>query len=116
MLNESLQYFVGEHDFKAYTNRVEHTSKEFVGRKVEYSTIKKIYSIDLINEGSNFYSIVFYLESALYRMVRNIIGTSLLVASNQMSSHELKRLLDVNCIFPIFFLDLKKYIIIILIL
>jgi tRNA pseudouridine38-40 synthase len=39
---ECLTSFPGTHDFKAFTNRVEHTAKEFEGKTVEYSTIKTV--------------------------------------------------------------------------
>jgi len=57
----------------------EHTAKDFDGKSIEFSTTKTVRSIEMIDEGSGYFRIEFVLESALYRMVRNIVGTCLFV-------------------------------------
>ena len=94
LFRRSLDIFHGCHDFRAFANRVEHTSKEFVGKSVEYSTIKKINSIDLIDEGKGYFRVDVDLESALYRMVRNIVGASFSVAYGELSFETLVSLLE----------------------
>ena len=50
-------------------------------------------NVHFIDEGDNYYRVDVNLESALYRMVRNIIGSSLHVATGQMSFEKLLYLL-----------------------
>lgn len=92
-LQEILQYFVGTHDFKAYANRIEQTSREFEEKSAEFSTIKTIHSIDLVDEGDGYYRVNFHIESALYRMIRNIMGTALDVANGKYSKDWILQLL-----------------------
>lgn len=105
LFKEALSFFVGTHDFAAFTNRVEHTTKDFDDKFIDYSTIRTIYSINLRHEEEQFmklnydttianplsslisnanknsfegyYAVDFMLKSATYRMIRNIVGTCL---------------------------------------
>lgn len=76
-----LNLFVGQHDFNAFANRIEHSNNDFKEKYPDYdsefSTIKTIYSIDYIDEGNGYYKINVLLKGALYRMVRNIVGSAL---------------------------------------
>jgi tRNA pseudouridine38-40 synthase len=88
-----LQLFVGTHDFRAFANRIEHTQKQFDGKNVELSTIKTVESVDLFDEGNGYYRVEVRLVGALYRMVRNIIGTSWEVAQGRLPSGLIESLL-----------------------
>lgn len=93
LFSKCLQAFVGTHDFAAYGNRIEHTANELQERGAHFSSIRTVHSIDLIDEGGGYWRVEIRLESALYRMCRNIIGTSLHVASGSMDYETLQNLL-----------------------
>lgn len=55
--------------------------------------MRTVYSINLVNEGRGNYRIDILLKGALYKMVRNIVGTSLEVAKGRMEEAQLLRML-----------------------
>ncbi len=86
--------YVGTHDFRAFANRVEHTYRDYQEKgDYDFSTIRTVNWIKFIDEGDDFYRVDVHLGSALYRMVRNIIGSSLYVATGQMDVDKLTYLL-----------------------
>lgn len=85
LLSEALSYFVGTHDFATFAN---------VNSQVQ-STIRTLYSIQLIPQEGGF-RIEFIGEGFLYKMVRNIMGAALSIASGKSSLHELPRLFAVR--------------------
>eukprot|EP00596_Hydrurales_sp_CCMP1899_P004210 CAMPEP_0119046234 /NCGR_PEP_ID=MMETSP1177-20130426/45275_1 /TAXON_ID=2985 /ORGANISM="Ochromonas sp, Strain CCMP1899" /LENGTH=251 /DNA_ID=CAMNT_0007019109 /DNA_START=294 /DNA_END=1049 /DNA_ORIENTATION=+ len=94
LFEKSLQVFVGTHNFQAFANKVERVRREHEEKDSEFSTIKTINSVKLIvDEVPGYYSIEFNLNSALYRMVRNIVGSSLLVGQGEMKYELLQSLL-----------------------
>lgn len=93
-LHDILQHFVGTHDFKAFSNRVQQSIREFETKNLDYSTVKTINSIQLVDEGGGYYRVDYKIESALYRMIRNIMGTALEVASDRYSEEWLLHLLQ----------------------
>ena len=95
LFKRSLEVFVGTHDFSAFTNRVDHTTAEFKDKGFDFNTVKRVNSVELLDEGGGYYCVNVNVESALYRMVRNIVGSSLLVAVDErfMSLTTLQRLL-----------------------
>ena len=96
LFEKCLNIFVGTHDFRAFGNKIEHTEKSFESKQnVEFSTIRTVNSINLIGEGGGHYRIEFRIESAIYRMIRNIVGTSLHVATGDMEFDHLQYLLSV---------------------
>jgi hypothetical protein len=81
-------YIRFDNKIKRFTNiLLAHTSKEFENKVVKYSTIKTINSIQLKDDGGGFFRVEFKLESALYRMIRNIVGTSLSVSELERNIH-----------------------------
>jgi tRNA U38,U39,U40 pseudouridine synthase TruA len=56
--------------------------------------LEQVNSISLVDEGGGYYRVDVHVESALYRMIRNIVGSSFDVACGQMSLQTLKRLLE----------------------
>jgi tRNA pseudouridine38-40 synthase len=81
-LEECLHVFEGTHNFQAYANRVERLAKEREEKNKELDTMRTVNSIKLVREADNpgYYRIEVNLQSALYKMVRNIVGSSLHVA------------------------------------
>ena len=93
LLNRCLQMFVGTHDFNAFANRVTKTTRDYEKKTIIFLTERTVFSVRLVNEGDGYWRIDFHLKSALYRMVRNIVGSSLLVAAGQMPLEHLQYLL-----------------------
>ena len=84
-LNAYLQFFIGTHDFRAFSNRVERSEKDFDSKELEFTTIRHIYSITLVDEGGGYYRVDYHIKSALYRMIRNIMATAFDVASGRFT-------------------------------
>jgi tRNA pseudouridine38-40 synthase len=91
---DCMKSFIGTYDFQAFANRVEHNMREHEERNSHFTTIRTINDIKVIDEGGGYYRTEVYLESALYRMVRNMVGTSLLVANGGMQLETFKKLLE----------------------
>ena len=94
LLDRCLQTFVGTHDFNAFANRVTKTTRDYEQKSIVFLTERTVYSVRLVEEGEGYWRIDFHLKSALYRMVRNIVGSSLLVAAGQMPIEHLEYLLS----------------------
>lgn len=93
-LKRILQHFEGTHDFRAFAGAIEATQRK-IG--IEHKdTVRTVYSINLVNEGGGKYRIDIMLKGALYKMVRNIVGTSIEVAMGRMEEAQLLRLLHHN--------------------
>lgn len=93
LLNECLQLFVGTYDFNAFANRVTKTTRDYESKSIIFLTTRTVYSITLVEEGGGYYRVDFHLKSALYRMVRNIMGSCFLVAAGQMDRGHLEYLI-----------------------
>jgi len=52
-----------------------------------------VYRVDLVDEGDGKYRIDFLLKGALYKMVRNMMGTALEVAQGRMAESKMLELL-----------------------
>mmetsp|Transcript_11101 Transcript_11101/g.16826 ORF Transcript_11101/g.16826 Transcript_11101/m.16826 type:complete len:230 (-) Transcript_11101:254-943(-) len=93
-LQRILQHFEGTHDFRAFAGAIEATQRK---KGIEHKdTVRTIYSINLVNEGGGNYRIDILLKGALYKMVRNIVGTSIEVAMGRMEEAQLLRMLHHN--------------------
>ena len=93
IFHDCLQMFIGTHDFKAFANRIAHTNKDLLPFGHSVDTIRTVQSIDVIDEGGGYYRVEFRLKSALYRMVRNIMGASLAVAAGHLPLSKVETLL-----------------------
>jgi tRNA pseudouridine38-40 synthase len=90
----SLSLFKGTHNFAAFSNHVDRKKREFELKDREFSTFKTIHSIDLIHlDAPGYYRVDIQLNSALYRMIRNIIWTCGHVAHGRMTTSQLEELL-----------------------
>ena len=108
LFNECLQLYTGLHDFKAFADRVEHTTKEYANEGKLFNTTRFIHSIKLLpenddnnsdsnsNNDSGYYKIDIHIESAMYKMIRNMVGTAMYVANGGMDRDQLLKLLDNN--------------------
>lgn len=94
LFQECLSIFQGTHDFRAFGNRVEQSEKDFEDKLyVDYNTVRTINAVHFVDEGRGYYRIEFDIQSAIYKMIRNIVGTSLHVAAGNMPFHALQALL-----------------------
>jgi len=91
-LRTILQQYVGTHDFICFAGALEANEKK---TGIKMSTIRTIHRSDLIceNEIQKLYRIDIYLDGALYKMVRNIVGTAIDVWRNALSQESFQRLL-----------------------
>ena len=80
-----LKHFEGTHDFSAFATAVERTERKLQGhyRDIAVKTTRHVYSVDLVQEDAQwgFYRIDVCLQGALYKQVRNMVGTALVVAA-----------------------------------
>lgn len=72
-LDAALRLFVGHHDFRAFGNYAN-------GQHPDRSTLRTVDATYLVDEGDGDASVVVDLDGALYKMVRNIVGTAIAVA------------------------------------
>lgn len=78
---QALTLFEGIHDMAAFANQVPKSTVAFEGQDLTFNTVKIIHSISLEEEEEpGYYCINFELESALYKMVRNIVGACKMAA------------------------------------
>lgn len=82
LMREATNRFVGSHDFSAFTNAT-HPPPGFEP-PVLSNPIRHIHSADVIDEGDGLYRIEFRISGAMYRMIRNIVGTILDVSCGKM--------------------------------
>lgn len=82
LLCQATSKFVGSHDFSAFTN----TTKPPPGfdPPLLSNPIRHVYSADVIDEGGGMYRIEFKINGAMYKMIRNIVGTILSVSCGKM--------------------------------
>lgn len=96
-LTTSLRMFVGTHDFRSFCNRLEKDARDnqYYEEKKALSTIRTVRRIEMYKEGidDGYYRIDFEIESALYRMIRNIVGSCMAVATDDMTIETLTVLL-----------------------
>ena len=102
-LEQILKLYEGSHDFICFAGAIEAQEKKtgIVGR----STVRNIQKIQLVKEvdskmvdgsdpSSSYYRIDIYLDGALYKMVRNLIGTALDVCRNWLDEETFLDLLN----------------------
>ena len=75
-LQRLLTYYEGTHDFRAFAGALEANQRRS-GRTV--STVRTVYSVTWTaeNEALGYYRIDFHLKGALYKQVRNMVGTAI---------------------------------------
>jgi tRNA pseudouridine38-40 synthase len=92
ILSRLLPAFEGTHDFRAFAGGVEQLEKT-TGGLVVVNTVRTIYSVDLVDEGGGNFRIDFRLKGALYKQVRNMVGTVLDASRGLMTEEAFLRLI-----------------------
>ena len=90
IFEHALSLFEGTHDFAAFANQVPRSTIACQGQDMIFNTVKTIYNISLVIEEPGYYCINFELESALYKMVRNIVGACKLAAEGGGGNSKIK--------------------------
>lgn len=91
LLSRILSHFVGTHDFRAFAGAVERNEKT---TGVSVSTIRTVFSVDLVQEDdAGNYRIDFAIKGALYKQIRNMVGTALDVCRGELTEEDFLRLL-----------------------
>lgn len=86
-LQRILRHYEGTHDFRAFSGAIEaNMKKDGVEHK---DTVRTVYSCDLIDEGEGNYRIEIHLKGALYKMVRNMVGTAIDVAKGRFDEEKM---------------------------
>ena len=91
LLRSALKQFEGTHDFRAFAGAIEQNERR-IGK--EMGTVRTVYRVDLVDEGNGNYRVDFLLKGALYKMVRNMMGTALDVSKGRMDKQALIDLLN----------------------
>lgn len=91
-LQNILHHYEGEHDFRAFAGAIEaNQRKQGIGMK---DTVRTVYSIKLIDEENGNYRIEILLKGALYKMVRNMVGTALDVSMGRLDENAMLQMLN----------------------
>lgn len=103
-LERILRHFEGEHDFVCFAGALEQQEKK---TGIALGTVRRIHKIKLVQEAANTahlggdgdpshdcYRIDIYLDGALYKMVRNIVGTAIDVSRGWLDEESLLDLLE----------------------
>ena len=96
LLEKALKEYEGTHDFRAFAGAIEQTEKK-ANRKV--NSVRTIFECNLVDERDfygreGYYRIDIALSGALYKMVRNMVGTVIDVSRGRMDYDTFKRFLD----------------------
>jgi tRNA pseudouridine38-40 synthase len=92
LLSRILSHFVGTHDFRAFAGAVERNEKT---SGISVSTIRTVFSVDLVREDDvGNYRIDFAIKGALYKQIRNMVGTALDVCRGELTEEKFLRLLN----------------------
>jgi tRNA pseudouridine38-40 synthase len=102
MLNATLRCYEGSNDFRAFAGAIEQLERKAGGKRLD--TTRIVYSVHLVAEeendddddatGNANYRIDFYLKGALYKQVRNMVGTALDVCRGRLSQQAFAKLLS----------------------
>jgi tRNA pseudouridine38-40 synthase len=93
-LGEILKHYEGTHDFCCFAGALEQNERK-TGKPM--GTIRTIHNVNLIQEedkNEKLFRIDIYLEGALYKMVRNMVGTALDVCRGRISEERFLELLN----------------------
>jgi len=89
-----LKCYEGDHDFRAFASDVERLEKQMGGK---LATIRTVYDVKIVKErGNGNLRIDFLLKGALYKQVRNLVGTALEVCQGRMDEDFFRGLVHNN--------------------
>jgi tRNA pseudouridine38-40 synthase len=95
LLTSVLSNYIGTHDFRAFAGAIERTEK---CSGISISTIRTVFSVNIIKEDDlGNYRIDFVIKGALYKQIRNMVGTALDVSRGELSYKDFLRLLRQDC-------------------
>lgn len=80
-MHQAIQRFEGTHDFSAFANAS--GTKSGSSAAVYVNPVRTIQSIKVVHEDDERYRLEFRIDGALYKMIRNVVGTILDVACFQ---------------------------------
>ncbi len=86
LLKQGAQKFIGTHDFTSFTNDAHMGS-------CKHNPVRTIYELNVIEKGSHLV-LEFIGNGFLYKMVRNIVGCLLDVATQKLSVEDISKILD----------------------
>jgi tRNA pseudouridine38-40 synthase len=95
-LHEALQIFTGTHNFSSFTNRFERNSNALLNSGYSLDPMRTIRHIELLDIGHGYFHINVYVKSALYKMIRNVVGSAVDVASGRVSLDSVRSLLTAD--------------------
>ncbi|MFT4553408.1 MAG: tRNA pseudouridine38-40 synthase [Chlamydiales bacterium] len=87
LLREAAREFVGTHNFRSFANEA------YAGSAAK-NPIRTLSRLDVVEEPDGFIRLEFEGESFLYKMVRNITGTLLEVASGKRPVTEIREIME----------------------
>lgn len=87
LMRKAAAFLIGEHDFSSFANEA------YAGSAAK-NPIRNIHRIDIIEENDNFVRLEFEANSFLYKMVRNITGTLLEIASGKRPISDMEKILQ----------------------
>lgn len=87
LLREAAKEFIGTHNFKSFANEA------YAGSAAK-NPIRTLNRLDVVEEGNGFIRLEFEGESFLYKMVRNITGTLLEVASGKRPVSDIREIME----------------------
>lgn len=92
-LYEAMPLLVGEHDFAGFSNEIDRRAaiRRAEGFE-EYNTRRTVHSANIVDEGGGNIRLDFHLNGALYRMVRNMVGTLLAIAAGRMEEEVIQEI------------------------
>ena len=90
LLQRMLKQFEGTHDFRAFSAGID-VKERFANGVLD--TRRVVHSINMIDEGAGLYRIEVRIKGALYKMIRNMVGTALDVAWGNKSEEQFLMLL-----------------------
>jgi tRNA pseudouridine38-40 synthase len=101
VLASVLLLFEGTHDFRAFAGAIPRMEK-YVGRRVD--TVRTVYRARLVHENSvagnqadrQNYRIDFDIQGALYKQIRNMVGTAIDTCRGRLTLADVHRLLNLD--------------------
>uniref|UniRef100_A0A0G4HY75 tRNA pseudouridine synthase n=1 Tax=Chromera velia CCMP2878 TaxID=1169474 RepID=A0A0G4HY75_9ALVE len=91
-----LDSFVGTRDFRSFANKMDRKDAQGGG---QFDSVRTIRRLDLVNEdrgddSSLYWRLDFYLDGALFKMVRNIVGSLMAVGAGMMEKEDIEALFE----------------------
>lgn len=89
--HETLQLFIGRHNFSAFANKGEQLLRTGDAGDRFIDPIRTISSIHLVEQGKGYFRVEIHVQSALYKMLRNVLGTAYAAAQRLVSIDQVRQ-------------------------